>query len=115
MFCDRPEADPKRGCPDCLVTTLVGELKEDCEIAFADLAENRDRKKNHSWPWTFSKLQQDVSIVSNIDASVNGEGYNGEWTVRMKTLVSILRDERYKAQKARLQEITNRGRRNESE
>jgi hypothetical protein len=111
IFCDRPEADVARGCPECLVTTLTTELKEDCQIAFANLAATREYSTTDPWRWTFDKLQQDVSIISNVDASVGGEGYSPDWTVRTKTLVSILRDERYKAQRARMKEIMESGRR----
>lgn len=115
IFCDRPEADVRHGCPDCLVTTLVNELKEDCEIDFANLAETKERGSN-SWPWTFTKIQQDVAIVSNIDASIGGEGYSLEWTVRIKNLVAILRDERHKASRARMKEIvSSHGRRSDPE
>lgn len=80
---------------------------------FANLADSKDRK-SEDWPWTFERIQQDVAIISNIDASVNNEGYKPEWTLRIKNLVSILRDQRYKAQRARMKEIAD-GRRNNSE
>ena len=109
MFCDRPEADVDHGCPDCLVSQLVKELKEDCEIAFDSVAATkRDRRLSELWPWSFEKLQQDVSIISSADASVDGKGYSPDWTMRIKTLVSIMRGERYKAHKARMLEITNK-------
>jgi hypothetical protein len=90
---------------------MVRELKDDCLQEFEDLAVSKDVKLS-SWPWTFERIQQDVAIISNIDASVNNQGYNPGWTVRVKNLVSILRDQRYKAQRARMKEITDRGRRN---
>jgi hypothetical protein len=90
-------------------------MKEDCEREFSDLAVSKEYKFGFQWRWTFEKLLQDVSVISGVDASVNGEGYDPSWTVRTKNLVSILRDERYKAQRARMQEIVSRGRRSDSE
>lgn len=103
------------GCPECLVTSLTNELREDCEIEFANLAENKGRAAINPWPWTFAKIQQDVAIISGIDASVGGESYSPEWTVKTKSLVAILRDQRYKAQRARMQEIVKNGRRSDPE
>lgn len=97
------------------MTSLVNELKENCLQDFSDLAISKGETDEYHWPWTFEKLQQDVSIISGIDASVGSEGYNPEWTVRTKSLVAILRDERYKAQKARLKEFIDSGRRKPTE
>lgn len=115
IFCDRPEANVKQGCPECLVTTLVQELKDDCETAFANFAETSGQKSDHVWLWTFPKLQQDVAVISGIDASVGSKGYDPNWTVRTKSLISILRDERYKAQRARLKEASINGRGRDTE
>jgi hypothetical protein len=114
-FCDRPDADVARGCPDCLVTTLLAELRDDCLQQFDDVAAAREHRPSDKWPWTFERLQQDVAIISNADASVGNKGHSPSWTVRTRSLVSILRDERYKAERARMKEITSASRRSESE
>lgn len=80
------------------------------------LATKKSKKKKFTWPWTFERVQQDVAIISNLDASIGNEGYNPNWTTRIKSMVAILRDERYKAQRARMNEIISSGkRRDESE
>jgi len=90
-------------------------MREDCEQAFDDFAQSQDRSVGFKWRWTFDKIHQDVAIVSQVDNAVGGKGYDPSWSVRTKSLVSILRDERYKLERARMQAITNGRRSTNSE
>lgn len=92
--CTRPERDQRRGCPDCEVTRLYEECLEDLRAAMADAAEEKGLPRWYRWPWTLQKILQDVGAVGAMDARVNGEGYDGGWTVPQRRLVSILREER---------------------
>lgn len=101
MNCTRPEKDQKRGCPDCEVTLLYKQTVEEVEEEFARLATDRGHREGHKWEWTTSKVMADVGTVASIDASVDGKGYDRNWPVNVKAMVSILREERASLRRAK--------------
>lgn len=90
-FCSRPEADMKRGCPDCPVQMMFAETEEEVAEEFANIAERRGFERSHRWPYSFRQLNADVDLISSLDAAQGGSGSNPKWTVRQKILVSHLR------------------------
>lgn len=90
-FCSRPEQDMKRGCPDCPVTMLAGELEEEVEEEFQTIAERRGFGFGHVWKWSFRKLRADVDTIAALEAAHGDAGTNPRWTIRERILVSHLR------------------------
>lgn len=99
IACRRPEADMRRGCPDCAVTELYEQFLEELTEELANVAEKKDycepgKGQDYKWAWSREKLISDVSAISGFDARLDGKGFDPKWTTPIKTLVQILRDER---------------------
>lgn len=92
--CTRQERDQRRGCPECPVTQMYEQLKEEIREELGRVAVDAGYRPGHRWPWTLEKLLTDVGVVAMVDASVDGKGYRGEWPVSLKRLVMTLREER---------------------
>lgn len=83
---------------------MYEQTQEEVSDEFEKLADDRGYRKGHRWPWSMEKMMQDVGTIASIDASVDGRGFMGSWPVSVKTLVSILRDERASLRRAKLAE-----------
>jgi len=95
----------RRGCPECLVSTMYHELLEEIGEEMDLLRERYELHTEYKWRWTAKKLIADVGTVGAMDARVNGEGYDGDWTVLQRKLVVILREERYSLRRAKEYEL----------
>jgi hypothetical protein len=80
-----------RGCPDCPVQLMAGELEEEVAEEFANIAERRGFDRSHAWRFSFRSLRADVDTIAALDASQGGKGNNPKWTIQQRTLVSHLR------------------------
>jgi hypothetical protein len=89
-----------RGCPDCAVTQMWEETKEELSEEFARLAE-RHRVAGGKWKWSMDKVITDVGVAASADASVDGKGYSPGWPSPLKRLVVILREERSNLRRAK--------------
>lgn len=95
----------KHGCPDCLVTQMYNELKEEIEHELATLAVAKEYIKygkgdQYKWPWSIDKLIKDVGTVASIDSRIDGKGHSPDWPTMVSSLVTILRNERYSLKRA---------------
>lgn len=98
MACRGPDADVLRGCPECEVTLLYKEFEEELLDEMGRLAEDQKlcppgRGRDYKWRWSKEKLIRDVGSITSMDIRVDGKGYDENWTVPVKNLVSILRQE----------------------
>jgi hypothetical protein len=88
----------KRGCPECEVSILFHEFQEEVDDELAQLAERREycekgKGREYKWRWSRQKLVADVASISNLNARLDGKGYDSSWTVLVQRLVIILRQE----------------------
>lgn len=86
-----------RGCPECEVSRLHQDFEEELDDELQLLAEKKELTTvgiPYTWKWSRKKLISDVAFISNADTSIDGKGYDKNWTVPMKNLVVILREEK---------------------
>lgn len=103
--CTRPEADMRRGCPDCEVNVLWNELLADIDEELDAFRKRKEMRRDAKLKWSVNKLISDVGVAGSMDARVNGEGYDENWTTPQRRLVSILREERYSLRKSKDKEL----------
>jgi hypothetical protein len=113
--CLAPEADRKKGCPDCEYTIryqrfkgnyhklVAKEIKRDLiEFNGVDPKEAEAIAKDRvSAVWTFESMAEDYRAFSELEALAGTEtgdrpgGHDPNWNVRTKTAIGIIREERY--------------------
>lgn len=81
------------------------EMTEELSEEFTVLAEKKGYRRGHRWRWSINRVMADVGAVGTMDARVNGEGYDENWTVPQRTLVSIMRSERVSLRRAKEEEL----------
>jgi hypothetical protein len=84
---------------------MFAELLEEIREEMEELRKRYELHIEYKWRWSIKKLMADVGTVGAMDARVNGEGYDGNWTVLQRKLVSILREERYTLRRAKEYEL----------
>lgn len=113
--CLAPEADRVNGCPDCSFQVYYRTLRDNynrivekeirrslIEGGLPEADATRIAKDETLSQWSFENVQDDYRGLSEIEAVAGTEtaeapgGIDPTWSVRVRTAIDIIREERYK-------------------
>jgi hypothetical protein len=75
------------------MTILYREFEEALDDKYQELKQKRKYDETYKWPWSQRKLLKDVKAIVGLDSTRAGQGYDPKWTVPIRNLVIIYRNE----------------------